>query len=92
MCRTFGVFGAGADQGSDGGVASQLVQAMAADGHGPVVRDPQLGADLGGGHGRVCGEQGKQLLAAGRQAAERLAQRGAAFGAWGGVAELSPSC
>ena len=42
--------------------------------------DAQLGADLGVREGRVFGEQGDQLLAAGRQTGERLTQRSAPLG------------
>jgi hypothetical protein len=66
-CLIFCARGLGADQGSDGRMAAQPVQAAAAGGPDAADRDAQLGADLGVRHRRVCGEQGDQLLAARRQ-------------------------
>ena len=65
--------GVGVDQRGDGRVAAQLGQAAAPVRADAAGRDAQPGADLGIRHGRVLGEQGDQLLAAGRQVRERLA-------------------
>jgi hypothetical protein len=65
----------GVDQGGDGQVAAQLVQAAAAAGPDAAGLDAQPGADRGVGQGRVFGQQGDQLLAAWRQLGGRLAQR-----------------
>jgi len=70
----------GVDQGCDGRVAAQLVQAAAAQRADAADRDDEGGADLGVGHGRVVDEQGDQLLVVRRQAGERLAQRGVPLG------------
>ena len=65
----------GVDQRGDGRVMAELVQAAAAARADASDRNAQLGADLGVRYGRVCDEQGDQLLAARGQIRERLAQR-----------------
>jgi hypothetical protein len=70
----------GGDQGGDGRVAAQLLQAAAAGGPDAPDRDAEPGADLDVGDRRVLDEDGEQLLAAGGQGRERLAQRRVALG------------
>jgi hypothetical protein len=68
------------DQRCDGRVAAQLVQAAAAVGANAADRDAEPDIDLGIRRGRILGEQGDQLLAAGWQLRERLAQGCVALG------------
>jgi hypothetical protein len=71
---------AGVDEGGDGWVTAQLVQAAAAGGPDAADRGAQPGADIGVGQGRVLEQQEDQLLAGGRQVAECLAQRARSWG------------
>jgi hypothetical protein len=81
----------GADQGGDGRVAAQLVQASAAGGPDAPDGDAEARADLGIGQRRVLDQQREQLLAAGGQAGKSLAQRRAALGRQqAGVGRLGP--
>jgi len=68
--RCCGGRGVGVDQGGEGRVGAQLVEAAATQGPDAADRDTEGGADLGVGHGRVGGEQGEQLLGAGREVGE----------------------
>src|SRR5437660_889035 len=79
------------DQGSDGRVAAQPVQAPSAVGSDAPGRDAQPRADLGIRYRRVCDGQGEQLLAGGGQPGNCVAQSGLLLGHeqvlldWGGL-------
>ena len=60
-CR-FGVRVSGVDQGCDGWVGAQRVQAAAAVGSDAADGDAQFGADLGVGHRGVVEEEREQPL------------------------------
>jgi hypothetical protein len=70
----------GIDQGSNGRVAAQLVQAAATAGADAPDGDAQLSADLVVWHRGVFDQEREQPLAVWRQVGEGLAQRGVAFG------------
>jgi len=76
-CRTRGL---GVDQGSDGRVAAQPLQAPSATGPDAPGRDAQPRADLGIRDRRVCDEQGEQLLAAEGQPGNCVTQHGLLLG------------